>query len=309
MRDDAATGPVTQASAPKAPGRPGREDARIFRRETLVVAGRGNLGRSLARAWRRAGHRVLLTPARHGVPSLVRALRSRPRATVFLTVPDGAIASLAGEVAAADGIPATVAFIHCSGALGLAPLTPLAARHDVGSFHPLQSFPQPRPPEAFRGSLVAIDAGAPTLRRRLERLARDLGAKPRGVDEADRVVYHAAEAAELLGTIGWSEAEAVAGLIPLMRGALAEVEKRGPTAALTGPIRRGDVETVTRHLEALAGLDAGSSRGPRKADLYRMLGQIALEIAARAGLEPAAVERVNRALTRNVAATRRRRPR
>ncbi len=252
----------------------------------------------------------------------MRALRSRPRATVFLTVPDGAVPSLAGDVAAGGDIPATVAFVHCSGALGLGVLGPLAARHDVGSFHPLQSFPQPRPPEAFRGSLVAIDAGAPTLRRRLERLARDLGAKPRGVEEADRVVYHAAavfasnylvalagEAVELLGTIGWSEADAVAGLIPLMRGALAEVEKRGPTAALTGPIRRGDVETVTGHLEALAGLDAGSSRGPRKADLYRMLGQIALEIAARRGLEPAAVERVKRALTRNVAATRRRRPR
>src|SRR5216684_6310332 len=323
MRDDAATGPVTQASAPKAPGRPGREDARIFRRETLVVAGRGNLGRSLARAWRRAGHRVLLTPARHGVPSLVRALRSRPRATVFLTVPDGAIASLAGEVAAAHGIPATVAFVHCSGALGLAPLAALAARHDVGSFHPLQSFPQPRPPEAFRGSLVAIDAGASGLRRRLERLARDLGAKPRGVEEADRVVYHAAavfasnylvalagEAVELLGTIGWNESEALQGLIPLMQGALDEVARRGPTAALTGPIRRGDVETVNRHLEALAGLDSGSPESkPRKADLYRMLGQIALEIAARAGLEPAAVGRVSRALTRNVAATRRRRPR
>ncbi len=207
---------------------------------------------------------------------------------MFLTVPDGAIASLAGEVAAADGIPATVAFIHCSGALGLAPLTPLAARHDVGSFHPLQSFPQPRPPEAFRGSLVAIDARASGLRRRLERLARDLGAKP----------------------LGWNESEALQGLIPLMEGALDEVERRGPTAALTGPIRRGDVETVNRHLEALAGLDSGSPESkPRKADLYRMLGQIALEIAARAGLEPAAVGRVSRALTRNVAATRRRRPR
>jgi predicted short-subunit dehydrogenase-like oxidoreductase (DUF2520 family) len=192
----------------------------------------------------------------------------------------------------------------------------------VGSFHPLQSFPQPRPPEAFRGSLVAIDASAPALRRRLGRLARDLGAKPRSVEDADRVIYHAAavfasnylvalagEAVELLGTIGWSESEAVRGLVPLMRGALAEVELRGPTAALTGPIRRGDVDTVTRHLEALAGVDSGSARRPRKADLYRMLGQIALEIAARAGLEPAAVGRVNRALTRNVAATRRRRPR
>jgi predicted short-subunit dehydrogenase-like oxidoreductase (DUF2520 family) len=256
------------------------------------------------------------------VPSLVAVLRNRPRATAFLTVPDGAVASFAAEVAAAGDIPATVAFVHCSGALGLGALGRLAARHQIGSFHPLQSFPRPRPPEAFRGSLVAIDAGTPALHRRLERLARDLGAKPRGVEEADRVVYHAAavfasnylvalagEAVELLGTIGWSEAEAVAGLVPLMRGALAEVERRGPTAALTGPIRRGDVETVTRHLEALAGLDSGPSGGPRKADLYRMLGQIALEIAARGGLEPAAVGRVNRALTRNVAATRRRRPR
>jgi predicted short-subunit dehydrogenase-like oxidoreductase (DUF2520 family) len=241
---------------------------------------------------------------------------------VFLTVPDAAVASLAGQVAAGGEIPASVAFVHCSGALGLGALGRLAVRHEVGSFHPLQSFPRPRDPEAFRGSLVAIDAAAPGLRRRLERLARDLGAKPRGVDEADRVVYHAAavfasnylvalaaEAVQLLGKIGWSESEAVAGLIPLMRGALDEVARRGPTAALTGPIRRGDVETVTRHLEALADLDSGSSARPRKADVYRMLGQIALEIAARAGLEPTAVGRVNRALTRNVAATRRRRPR
>jgi predicted short-subunit dehydrogenase-like oxidoreductase (DUF2520 family) len=123
------------------------------------------------------------------------------------------------------------------------------------------------------------------------------------------LVALAAEAVELLGTIGWSESEAVAGLIPLMRGALDEVARRGPAAALTGPIRRGDVETVTHHLQALAGVDSRSGRKPRKGDVYRMLGQIALEIAARAGLEPTAARRVNRALTRNVAATRRRRPR
>ena len=257
------------------------------------------------------------------MPSLARALRSRPRATVFLTVPDGAVASLASEVAAADGIPSSVAFVHCSGALGLGVLGPLAARHETGSFHPLQSFPEPRAPDAFRGSLVAIDASATRLRRRLERLARDLGARPRRVDDADRVVYHAAavfasnylvalagEAVDLLGTIGWSERDAVAGLVPLMRGALAEMARRGPTAALTGPIRRGDVETVARHLEALAELDSVSHKGgPRNADVYRMLGQIALEIAAKAGMDPAAAGRVARALTRDVAATRRRRGR
>jgi predicted short-subunit dehydrogenase-like oxidoreductase (DUF2520 family) len=77
------------------------------------------------------------------------------------------------------------------------------------------------------------------------------------------------------------------------------VRKSGVVAALTGPVRRGDVKTVERHLGALAGLPA--------ADLYRMLGLIALEIAVEAGLEPAAAERMQRALTEKTAATRRRR--
>ena len=253
-----------------------------------------------------------MVQARGGVPSLVRGLR--PGSTVFLTVPDGAIATFARDIARADALPPSVAFVHCSGALGLGVLGPLGSAHAVGSFHPLQSFPKPRAPEAFRGSLVGIDASTVPLRRRLERLARDLGAKPRSVAEAERVIYHAAAvfasnylvalagvAVELLESIGWSEGDAVAGLVPLMEGALEEVARRGPVGALTGPIRRADVETVTRHLEGLAD-------GPA-ADRYRMLGRIALELATEAGLEPAAARRVNRALTRNVAATRRRRQR
>lgn len=258
---------------------------------------------------------MLLTRARGGAPLLVRSLRSRPRATVFLTVPDDAITSVAREVAAAGDVRPSVAFVHCSGALGLVALGALGVKHATGSFHPLQSFPEPRAPEAFQGSVVAIDSSSEALRRRLSRLARHLGARPRRVTDADRVVYHAAavfasnylvalaaEAVGLLETIGWSEREAVHGLVPLMEGVLAVVAERGPSAALTGPIRRGDAETVTRHLEALAGFD--SNRAER---LYRMLGQIALEIAKSEGLDPTAAERVNRALTRNVAATRRRR--
>ena len=239
---------------------------------------------------------------------------------MFLTVPDDAIAGLARELAAAGEVPRSVAFVHCSGALGLGPLGPLGARHSTGSFHPLQSFPEPRAPEAFRGSVVAIEATSEALLRRLSRLARDLGARPRRVDEADRVAYHAAavlasnylvalawEAVDLLGKIGWSEREATDGLVPLMEGVLAEVARRGPSAALTGPIRRGDADTISRHLAALAKLGSSAPPGRRTQHLYRMLGQIALEIARSEGLDPAAAERVNRALTRNVAATRRRR--
>jgi predicted short-subunit dehydrogenase-like oxidoreductase (DUF2520 family) len=259
---------------------------------------------------------------RAGLPALVRSLESRAGAVVFLTVPDSAVAGVAAKLAAAGaGIPDAVAFVHTSGALELGALAPLRSRHSVGSFHPLRSFPEPGPPEAFRGIVIAVDASSAPLRRVLDRLARDLGAKPRRVDDGQRALYHAAavfasnyvvaligEAVGLLQRSGWTEQEAAQGLIPLAEGALANVMKRGPTAALTGPIRRGDAETVRRHLVALAELDArsGRQRGPRRNDVYRMLGLVALDIAKQAGLEPAAAEQTRRALTRKVAATRRR---
>ena len=197
--------------------------------------------------------------------------------------------------------------VHLSGALGLDALAPLRL-HPVGSFHPLQSFPTPRPPSAFRGITVAVEASTPALRRRLETLARRLGARPKAVPDSQRVVYHAAavfasnfldvvvaEAVRMLRGAGWTEAEATKALIPLVEGAVANIRARGTTGALTGPIRRGDADTVKRHLDAVD-----------NPDLYRMLALAALEIAKDAGLDPAAAERTRRALTRNVAATRRR---
>ncbi len=143
-------------------------------------------------------------------------------------------------------------------------------------------------------------------------MARDLGARPRHVDDSHRPLYHAAavfasnymiavvyEGTRLLEALGWPRAEAERALIPLVEGAVANLRKRGTVGALAGPIRRGDVETVDRHLRALR-------RMPQAEAVYRMLGQIALEIAKEAGLEPAAAERIKRALTRQVAATRRR---
>ena len=271
---------------------------------------------------RAAGHQVRLVSARAGLPALVRTLESQAPAVVFLTVPDDAVAAVAAKLAAAGStIPGTVAFVHASGALELGALAPLRRRHPVGSFHPLRSFPEPGPPESFRGIVIAVDASSESLRRVLNRLARDLGAKPKRVDDTQRAVYHAAavfasnyvvallaEAISLLEDSGWTEKEAVEGLVPLAEGAVANVLRRGPIAALTGPIRRGDAETVRRHLAALAELDARAGRpvDPRKTDVYRMLGQVALEIAQQAGLEPAAAEQTRRALTRKVAATRRR---
>lgn len=260
--------------------------------------------------------------ARTQLPKVLQTLMPRARRTVvFLTVPDSAVAEVAAGLAAGPEIPAGVAFVHASGALELGALAPLRARHAVGSFHPLRSFPEPGPPESFRGIVIAVDASVPSLLRTLNRLARDLGARPRPVDDTRRARYHAAAvfasnyvvalmrvAVSLLEETGWTEKEAVQGLATLAEGAVANVRKRGPAAALTGPIRRGDAKTVARHLAALTEIEgrSGRRRGGRRSDLYRMLGEVALEIAQQVGLEPAAAERTRRALTRKVAATRRR---
>lgn len=298
------------------------------------MAGRGNLGRTLATAFNAAGHPALLTPARRGLPGLIRSLESLPTATVFLAVPDDALLTVAARLAEAGGrIPGTVAFVHLSGAQKLNALDPLRAKHPVGSFHPLQSFPELRPPDSLRGVVVGVDASTPALLRRLATLARALGARPKRVSDSQRALYHAAAvfasnyvdvllgtAVKLLQLAGWSEKEAIAGLLPLTDGTLATVRKRGPIGALTGPVRRGDVNTVERHLAALSELPIrrasatprvprGNPKGSGEAfvDQYRMLGLIALEIAVEAGLEPAAAERMQRALTQKAATRRRRR--
>ncbi|HEV2216071.1 MAG TPA: DUF2520 domain-containing protein [Candidatus Dormibacteraeota bacterium] len=235
--------------------------------------------------------------------------KSPPDGIVFLAVPDTVIEDVATRLAA-TGPPAEVSFVHLSGAMTLEVLAPLRG-HAVGSFHPLQSFPFPREPEAFRGITIAVDASTPTLLRKLRSLARQLGARPRKVAAGERVLYHAAavyasnfvvasfgEGVRQLERIGWSKEDATRALLPLLDGVVANLRRKGVQKAMTGPIRRGDAETVRRHLEALD-----------RPDAYRILGSIALDIARQAGLDPAAAERVRRALTRDVAATRRRRRR
>jgi predicted short-subunit dehydrogenase-like oxidoreductase (DUF2520 family) len=302
----------SRAGRRKRPRQPAPQRLSTAAPQPLFVFGRGNVGRTLARAFRAAGYRAELRPARRGIDGLVRRLRSAPGAIAFLAVPDDAVLWTAGELARVGrAIPESVAFVHLSGALPLGALEPLRATHPIGSFHPLQSFPEPRAPTSLHGIVVAVDASNPPLMRRLGSLARAVGARPKHVGDAERALYHAAavfasnyvdallgEGVRLLQAAGWSEKEASAGLLALTEGTLASVRKRGVVGALTGPVRRGDVSTVERHLASLSG-PAGA--------LYRMLGLIALGIAKEAGLEPAAAGRMHRALTEKTAATRRRR--
>ncbi len=194
---------------------------------------------------------------------------------VFLTVPDVQIAPVCAALEWRAGQSA----VHCSGALGLDVLAPAASPGAAtGCFHPIQSFPSREPePNRFRGIVCGIEAPG-DLGILLEQIAHDLGATTVRLEGVNRALYHAAAvfasndvvalaaAAERTWALaGLPPATAHAALSPLLLGAASNVAALGTVAALTGPVARGDVATVERHLAALAS-------DPALLNLYRRLG-------------------------------------
>jgi predicted short-subunit dehydrogenase-like oxidoreductase (DUF2520 family) len=188
---------------------------------------------------------------------------------VLLCVPDHAIAEVAAEIAPGPWIA------HVSGATPLAALDPHVRRF---SLHPLQSFSKARGPEQLDGAWGAVTAESSEARAVGIELAQTLGLRPFLLDDADRAVYHAgaAFAANYLVTLralAGSLLEAAGAppeaLDPLLRGVLENGFE------LTGPIARGDWETVARHLEAIR------ERRPELEELYVALAAATATLAAR----------------------------
>ncbi|HEY8680009.1 MAG TPA: DUF2520 domain-containing protein [Candidatus Dormibacteraeota bacterium] len=219
-------------------------------------------------------------------------------------MPDPAVADAAAAFAAR--LPRATAIVHVSGSLGLGSLASArAAGHPTGSFHPFQSFPVVRPPAAFGGSLIGVDAVEDGLAEELFQLARDIGGHPRRVPDDQRALYHVAAvlssnlvvglagtAAAVLESMGWTEAEALAALVPLMSGVIDNLASEGLGGALIGPIRRGDAATVRRHLDEL---DRNGMEDAAR--VYRILALATLELALATGLDPASGEDIRAALT------------
>lgn len=208
------------------------------------VIGPGRAGASLARALSGVGWRV---DGPLGRDHDSRAVTSGAR-VVFLAVPDGAVAELAGSL-----VPGEAVVAHLAGSLGLDVLRP---HPRVASLHPLVALPEPeRGAAALRGAWYAV-AGDPVVREAVAAL----GGRAVEVDDRERVTYHAAAvvaANHLVALMGQVQRLAGRAGVPLeayldlARGALDDVARLGPGEALTGPVSRGDWDTVARHLEAI----------------------------------------------------------
>jgi predicted short-subunit dehydrogenase-like oxidoreductase (DUF2520 family) len=239
-----------------------RAEARPPDRTAIVGAGR--LGGALATALAFAGVRVEGPLGRdEPVPPACDA--------VLLCVPDGEI-----EAAAAALAPGRLVG-HCSAATTLTALAP----HEAFSLHPLMTVTNAG--ATFAGATAAIAGATPRALAAAEGRARALAMRPVQVDDADRAAYHAAAsvAANFLVTVEdlAERLAATAGvgrepLVALVRAAVANWAALGADGALTGPIARGDEQTVARQREAVA------ERAPEDLELFDALTEATRRLAA-----------------------------
>ena len=268
--------------------------------ERVFIIGPGHVGRGLFRAFRASDVEVV---GLHGKRPSGVATSSGPLPTemasanvVIVCVRDPQIDETLEELMAASKsglVQRGTVVLHTS---AIAEPPGLAALSDAGfpggTFHPLVPFSDPEvAAELLRKGWIGID-GENAARSTSRRLAGHIGARTVDIPPGKKPAYHAAAvissnfpvvlasvAGHLLHDIGIPDSSAYQVVESLMSGALANMKHALPDDALTGPVVRGDAETVKKHLTGLRGHGSAS-------EVYRALSAAAVEIAGRRGTDP-----------------------
>jgi len=268
---------------------------------TLNLIGAGHVGRVLGRLFAAAGAfevQDVLTRSAHSAVAgvafigagraVARLQEMRPAAAWMLAVSDDEIAPVCAALASSHALEGTLVF-HCSGAKSSAELAAAAQRGAHGaSLHPIRSFADPAKVAAdFAGTFCGIEGDAQALAQLGAALAA-IGAQPVPIDAAAKTVYHAASvfASNYLVTVldaalrayqaaGIPEAVARQLAGPLAGETLDNVLRLGPEAALSGPIARGDFDTVARQQAAVNQWDGLTGQ------LYKALADATTGLALR----------------------------
>ncbi len=269
----------------------------------IVLIGAGNLGTNLVYALLQKGHRLAAISDKNlakaqesrkfiGQGKVIDNNRSAARhgSWIILTVPDDTIDTVAEELADSDLDWKGKFVFHCSGLLSTASLKSLEREGAfVASIHPVQSFPQKRPdPNAFADIFFGIEGKGEALKL-AKKITRQLDAKYFILEAQNKALYHTAcsmasnfmatlldAALGLLEQTGLTKSRASQILFPLVQGTLQNVKRFDTGKALTGPVVRGDKESIKKHLDAL-------SHVPDLRNLYVQLAFHTLEIAKRGG--------------------------
>jgi predicted short-subunit dehydrogenase-like oxidoreductase (DUF2520 family) len=206
---------------------------------------------------------------------------------VFITTPDDVITEVVSKVQWHK----QQHLVHCSGAHSI-DIIQLALKFgaNIGCFHPLQTFANvEQAVENLPGSTFGLEAEEPLLTV-LKEIALALRGDYVILKAGDKVLYHAAAvfacnylvtlsklATDLWQDFGVTRDEAVKALMPLMKGTLRNIENVGLPDCLTGPIARGDIGTIEKHIEAL------KQNNPDLLESYLQLGKQTVPVALSKG--------------------------
>jgi predicted short-subunit dehydrogenase-like oxidoreductase (DUF2520 family) len=272
------------------------------RNPTTFIVGAGPVATALAGALRLGGVPVLGLWARRAAPARlagstagVAAFSSAPpdllleTEVVILAVRDQVITEVAQMLLGTGLINTRHVLLHCAGAASanelLGPVTGRVA--GIGTLHPLSAIADGKiSMRTLKGTVFGVE-GDEVGRTTAGKLVAAISGIVLPLDGTQMASYHAAAAmasnylvaavdaaAAVLASAGVAPDKAAQALIPLAEGALRNIAAHGTTGGLTGPVRRGDLATVSRHLEAIR-------ERPELAEIYRVLARRAVEIAAR----------------------------
>jgi predicted short-subunit dehydrogenase-like oxidoreductase (DUF2520 family) len=284
-----------------------------MRGETVAIVGAGRVGGALGRLLSRAGYRIVAVAGRTrrsaaaaarfigaGEPTADPGAAAARATMVLITVPDREIRAVCERIARDGGFRRGTLVAHASGAHTR---DLLDAARGAGALraviHPLQAVPsRERGVANIPGSYFRIEAdrGAGALVRALVRAVggKELTLPGWGGGPQSAALYHAGAvvasnylvtlldfATRVLRTLGAERRQALQAVLPLVRGTLANIERLGVPAALTGPIARGDAATVAGHVSALR------ERAPELLPLYLLLASETVSLAREKGDLPA----------------------
>jgi predicted short-subunit dehydrogenase-like oxidoreductase (DUF2520 family) len=278
----------------------------LFAEGPIGIAGAGRIGQALGRLLRERGEPVVAVASRHpqhaeaaatfvggGAKAVPYSRLRECAARVLIAVPDDAVAQVAGVLAEAG--MSQGAALHTCGTRGPEALARLAARGvSCATFHPLQTVASPEQGVASLPGVAFAITGEGPARAWAERIAALLDGQVLWIPSDRRPLYHAAAvmasnyvvglldaAVMLMAAAGVEEDKALRALAPLAQASMANALTLGPRNALTGPVERGDLETVSTHLKAL-----GEVSVPVR-ELYRAAGLQVLRLARQRGLSEA----------------------
>lgn len=275
-----------------------------MRKRKVALIGAGKVGATLAIVLQTGGYEISGVSSLHMESAIQLAARLQCMSSkspekiasiadiVLIATPDREIGNVAKRLTERSAVGGGQAVFHVCGSKSADSLQCIRATGaKIGSMHPLQAFSSvesavPKIP----GTYFAVDGDAGAVAIAKEMIAA-IGGKWMDIPEQSRALYHAAAcmasnymvsvvhgAVQMFGKLGIAEEDAVAALMPILKGTMENIHRDGTLGALTGPIVRGDIETVWAQL---AQIDCLSED---EAELYRDLGRYTTRMAKKRGM-------------------------